>query len=184
MSQADPVDLNMRDLLAQSRASRTSGGEKPIAFNVVPHIDVFLDDGRTKEEWKMEVEARRILDEPDLAVSATCVRVPVFVGHAEAVNVTFHRPLDAADARRLLEQAHGITVVDERRTGGYITPLDAAGQDPVFVSRIRQDQRANGINLWIVADNIRKGAALNAVQIAEALAERGAVSPKHSHVRG
>jgi len=170
MSQADPVELNMRDLHAASRAALETGSEKPIAFNVVPHIDIFLKDGRTKEEWKMEVETRRILESPDLPVSATCVRVPVFVGHAEAVHVEFETPLDVSEARALLQRSAGVNVVDERRTGGYITPMDCAGQDAVFVSRIRRDASVpNGLILWIVADNIRKGAALNAVQIAEAL---------------
>jgi aspartate-semialdehyde dehydrogenase len=149
-----------------------------VAFNVVPHIDVFLEDGRTKEEWKMEAESRRILGLPDLPVAATCVRVPVFVGHAEAVFVELERPLGAQEARRLLADAPGVCVLDEPRAGGYATPLDAAGTAPVWVSRIREDRTVpHGLHLWIVADNVRKGAALNAVQIAEALASRTGLRP-------
>jgi aspartate-semialdehyde dehydrogenase len=143
---------------------------KQIAFNVIPHIDVFMEDGATKEEWKMAVETRKILD-PDIAVSATCVRVPVFIGHAEAVNVEFEQPLDEDEARKLLKAAPGISVVDHRVDEGYVTPQESAGEDPVYVSRIRKDPTvSNGLNLWVVADNLRKGAALNAVQIAEILA--------------
>lgn len=170
MSQADPVDLNMRSLYAEAKHALEHGGEKPIAFNAVPHIDVFLEDGRTKEEWKMEAESRRILGLPELAVAATCVRIPVFVGHSEAVNVELERTLSAAEAREILRSAPGISVFDEHRAGGYITPLDAAGTDPVWISRIREDHSVrHGIAFWVVADNVRKGAALNAVQIAEAL---------------
>ncbi|HEV2548515.1 MAG TPA: aspartate-semialdehyde dehydrogenase [Stellaceae bacterium] len=143
---------------------------KQIAFNVIPHIDVFMEDGATKEEWKMAVETRKILD-PDIAVTATCVRVPVFIGHAEAVNVEFERPLSEDEARKLLKAAPGISVVDHRVDEGYVTPQESAGEDPVYVSRIRKDPTvANGLNLWVVADNLRKGAALNAVQIAEIVA--------------
>ncbi|HEV2566551.1 MAG TPA: aspartate-semialdehyde dehydrogenase [Microvirga sp.] len=181
MSQADPVDLNMRALRAEAQRTLEAGGEKPVAFNVVPHIDVFLEDGRTKEEWKMEAESRRILGLPDLPVAATCVRVPVFVGHAEAVFVELERPLGARDARRLLADAPGVRVLDEHRAGGYATPLDAAGTDPVWVSRIREDRTVpHGLHLWIVADNVRKGAALNAVQIAEVLASRTGLPPRPS----
>ena len=170
MSQADPVDLNIRSLYAEAKRTMQEGGEKPIAFNAVPHIDVFLEDGRTKEEWKMEVESRRILGLPNLTVAATCVRIPVFVSHSEAVNVEFERPLSEAEAREVLGNAPGITVFDERRVGGYATPLDAAGTDPVWISRLREDRSVkNGLAFWVVADNVRKGAALNAVQIAEAL---------------
>jgi aspartate-semialdehyde dehydrogenase len=173
MSRADPVDLNMRSLHAEARHTLEQGGEKPVAFNVVPHIDIFLDDGRTKEEWKMEAESRRILGLADLPVAATCVRVPVFVGHAEAVSVELHRPLDARTARAVLGEAPGIRLLDQRQPGGYATPLDVAGTDPVWVSRVREDRTVpSGLQLWIVADNVRKGAALNAVQIAEALIEQ------------
>jgi len=142
---------------------------KQIAFNVIPHIDVFMEDGMTKEEWKMMVETKKILD-PSIKVTATCVRVPVFIGHAEAVNIEFERPITAAQARVALRKAPGVSVVDHRADEGYVTPAECAGEDSVFVSRIREDQTVeNGLNLWIVADNIRKGAALNAVQIAERL---------------
>ncbi len=143
---------------------------KQIAFNVIPHIDVFMEDGSTKEEWKMAAETRKILD-PDIAVTASCVRVPVFIGHAEAVNVEFERPLSVEDARAALKRAPGVSVVDHRVDEGYVTPQEAAGEDAVYVSRIRRDPTVpHGLNLWVVADNLRKGAALNAVQIAEALA--------------
>jgi aspartate-semialdehyde dehydrogenase len=144
---------------------------KQIAFNVIPHIDVFMDDGATKEEWKMVVETRKILD-PGIAVSATCVRVPTFIGHAEAVNVEFERPVEVEQARAALRRAPGVSVVDHRVDEGYVTPVECAGEDPVYVSRIRKDPTVkNGLNLWVVADNLRKGAALNAVQIAEVLAK-------------
>ena len=143
---------------------------KQIAFNVIPHIDVFMDDGSTKEEWKMAAETRKILD-PDIAVTATCVRVPVFIGHAEAVNVEFERPISAEQARAALKKAPGVSVIDHRVEEGYATPQETAGEDAVFVSRIRRDPTVKyGLNLWVVADNLRKGAALNAVQIAEILA--------------
>ena len=143
---------------------------KRIAFNVIPQIDVFMDDGFTKEEWKMRVETQKILD-PRIEVVATCVRVPVFVGHAEAVSVEFERPLNPDAARRILKNAPGVLVVDTLDPeDGFITPIDCAGEDAVYVSRIRRDPSIpNGLMLWIVADNVRKGAALNSVQIAEAL---------------
>ncbi|MCK5623694.1 MAG: aspartate-semialdehyde dehydrogenase [Alphaproteobacteria bacterium] len=145
---------------------------KQIAFNVIPHIDVFMDDGSTKEEWKMVVETKKILD-PKIKVTATCVRVPVFIGHAEAVNIEFERPVSAEEAREALKKAPGITVIDHRHDEGYVTPEECAGEDPVYVSRIREDPTVeNGLNIWIVADNLRKGAALNTVQIAEVLVER------------
>ena len=148
---------------------------KPIAFNCIPHIDKFMDDGSTKEEGKMAVETKKILD-PAIAVHATCVRVPVFIGHGEAVNVEFEKPVAAGEARALLREAPGIEVVDVREDGGYVTQLECAGEDAVFVSRIRKDPTIeNGLNLWVVADNLRKGAALNAVQIAELLHERGLI---------
>jgi aspartate-semialdehyde dehydrogenase len=143
---------------------------KQIAFNAIPHIDVFMDDGSTKEEWKMAAETRKILG-PDIAVTATCVRIPVFIGHAEAVNVEFESPITEAQARAALKSAPGITVIDHRADEGYVTPQESAGEDAVFVSRIRKDPTVpHGLNLWVVADNLRKGAALNAVQIAEILA--------------
>jgi aspartate-semialdehyde dehydrogenase len=142
---------------------------KQIAFNVIPHIDVFMEDGSTKEEWKMTVETRKILD-PDIAVHATCVRVPVFISHAEAVNVEFSRPVGEDEARRALRAAPGVVVVDHRADEGYVTPVEAAGEDAVYVSRIRRDPTiANGLSFWCVSDNLRKGAALNTVQIAEVL---------------
>ena len=142
---------------------------KPIAFNVIPQIDVFMEDGYTKEEWKMMVETKKILD-PKIKVSATCVRVPVFIGHAEAVNVQFAKPVSADEARAVLRKAPGVTVVDHRVEEGYVTPSEVAGEDPVYVSRIREDSTIeNGLNLWVVADNLRKGAALNAVQISDLL---------------
>ncbi len=145
---------------------------KQIAFNVIPHIDVFLDSGYTKEEWKMMVETQKILD-PDIQVVATCVRVPVFVGHSEAVTVEFETPLSAERARAILRSAPGVLVVDKREDEGYVTPIEAAGEDATYVSRIRRDPTVeNGISMWVVADNLRKGAALNAVQIAEALINR------------
>jgi len=143
---------------------------KQIAFNVIPHIDVFMDDGSTKEEWKMVVETKKILD-PAIKVTATCVRVPVFIGHALACNVEFDGPLSVEEAAEALRNAPGVSLFDQRVDGGYVTPAEAAGEDSVFVSRLRDDQTIeNGLNLWIVADNLRKGAALNAVQIAERLA--------------
>ena len=145
---------------------------KQIAFNVIPHIDVFLDSGFTKEEWKMMVEVQKILD-PDIQVTATCVRVPVFIGHSEAVNIEFERPITAQRARALLREAPGILVVDKQEDGGYVTPVEAAGEDATYVSRIRKDPTVeNGLAMWVVSDNLRKGAALNAVQIAEVLVNR------------
>jgi aspartate-semialdehyde dehydrogenase len=142
---------------------------KQIAFNCIPHIDVFREDGSTKEEWKMAVETRKILD-PDIAVHATCVRVPVFIGHAEAVNIEFENPISVEQARAALKSAPGVSVIDHRVDEGYVTPQESAGEDPVFVSRIRRDPTVkHGLGLWVVADNLRKGAALNAVQIAEIL---------------
>jgi aspartate-semialdehyde dehydrogenase len=145
---------------------------KQIAFNVIPHIDVFLDSGYTKEEWKMMVETQKILD-PDIQVTATCVRVPVFVGHSESVNIEFETPITADRARTILRSAPGVLVVDKREDEGYVTPIEAAGEDATYVSRIRKDPTVEyGLSLWVVADNLRKGAALNAVQIAETLINR------------
>jgi aspartate-semialdehyde dehydrogenase len=142
---------------------------KPIAFNTIPQIDVFMEDGNTKEEWKMMVETKKILD-PKIRLTATCVRVPVFVGHAESVNIEFERSISTEEAREALRAAEGVVVVDHRAEEGYVTQSECAGEDPVYVSRIRDDMTVeNGLNLWIVADNLRKGAALNTVQIAETL---------------
>ncbi len=143
---------------------------KQIAFNVIPQIDVFQDNGNTKEEWKMIAETKKIFDQ-DIAVSATCVRVPVFLSHAEAVNIEFDRPVTANEARTALRDAEGVLVIDRQdEEEGFVTPQEIAGEDAVFVSRIRKDESLeNGLNMWVVADNLRKGAALNAVQIAEAL---------------
>jgi aspartate-semialdehyde dehydrogenase len=146
---------------------------KQIAFNVIPHIDPFLDDGTTKEEWKMMVETQKILD-PMIKLTATCVRVPVFVGHSEAVNIEFESPMDEDEAREILREAPGVVVLDRREAGGYITPVESVGEHAVYVSRIRKDPTVkNGLNLWCVSDNLRKGAALNAVQIAQLLDRRG-----------
>ncbi len=145
---------------------------KQIAFNVIPHIDVFLDDGSTKEEWKMVAETKKIVDTA-IKLTATCVRVPVFVGHAEAINIEFEDFLDEDEAREILRQAPGLLVVDKREDGGYITPVESVGEFATYISRIRQDGTVeNGLNLWCVSDNLRKGAALNAVQIAEVLGAR------------
>ncbi|HEX9769763.1 MAG TPA: aspartate-semialdehyde dehydrogenase [Kiloniellales bacterium] len=144
---------------------------KQIAFNVIPHIDVFMEDGATKEEWKMVVETKKILD-PTIKVQATCVRVPVFIGHCEAINVEFEDPIDEEDARDALRGQPGVTVIDHRLDEGYVTPAEAAGEDAVFVSRLRTDPTVEyGLSMWVVSDNLRKGAALNAVQIAERLVE-------------
>jgi aspartate-semialdehyde dehydrogenase len=145
---------------------------KQIAFNVIPHIDSFLDDGSTKEEWKMVVETKKILD-PKIKVTATCVRVPVFVGHSEAINIEFEHELSAEDAQAILREAPGVMLVDKREDGGYVTPVEAVGEYATYVSRVREDPTVeNGLNLWCVSDNLRKGAALNAVQIAELLGRR------------
>jgi aspartate-semialdehyde dehydrogenase len=145
---------------------------KQIAFNVIPHIDAFLDDGSTKEEWKMVVETKKILD-PRIKVTATCVRVPVFVGHSESINIEFEREISADQARSILREAPGVMLVDKREDGGYVTPVECVGDYATFVSRVREDPTVeNGLNLWCVSDNLRKGAALNAVQIAELLGRR------------
>lgn len=145
---------------------------KQIAFNVIPHIDVFLDSGETKEEWKMVAETKKILD-PKIKVTATCVRVPVFVGHSEAINIEFENELSAEEAQNILREAPGVMLVDKREDGGYVTPVECVGDYATFVSRVRDDSTVdNGLNLWCVSDNLRKGAALNAVQIAELLGRR------------
>ena len=151
---------------------------KRIAFNVIPQIDVFLDDGFTREEWKMVAETKKILD-PKIKLVATCVRVPVFVSHSEAVAVEFENPITADEARDILREAPGCLVIDKREDGGYITPYEAAGEDATYISRIREDPTVdNGLMLWVVSDNLRKGAALNAVQIAEVLVNRKLIQPK------
>ncbi|MEM9855466.1 MAG: aspartate-semialdehyde dehydrogenase [Pseudomonadota bacterium] len=145
---------------------------KQIAFNVIPHIDKFMEDGSTKEEWKMVAETKKIVD-PKIRVTATCVRVPVFVGHSEAINIEFEEFLDEDEARDILREAPGIMVIDKREDGGYVSPIECVGDYATFISRIRQDSTVeNGLNLWCVSDNLRKGAALNAVQIAETLGNR------------
>jgi aspartate-semialdehyde dehydrogenase len=145
---------------------------KQIAFNVIPHIDVFMEDGYTKEEWKMVVETKKILD-PKIKVTATCVRVPVFVGHSESINLEFENPISDEEAREILREAPGCLVVDKREDGGYVTPLECVGDFATYISRIRTDPTVdNGLAIWVVSDNLRKGAALNAVQIAEILGSR------------
>lgn len=148
---------------------------KQIAFNVIPHIDVFMEDGATKEEWKMAAETKKILD-PEIKLTATCVRVPVFVGHSEAVNIEFEEPISAREARAILREAPGVLVIDKREDGGYITPVECVGDFATYVSRIREDSTIdNGLSMWVVSDNLRKGAALNAVQILELLLNRGLI---------
>jgi len=151
---------------------------KRIAFNVIPHIDVFMEDGYTKEEWKMVAETKKMLD-PAIKLTATAVRVPVFIGHAEAVNIEFEKPITPEEAREILREAPGCLVIDKRENGGYVTPLESAGEDATYISRIREDATVeNGLAMWVVSDNLRKGAALNAVQIAELLVSRGLLQPR------
>src|SRR3954471_1126748 len=168
----------MDELWEQSKAVFVLGPTEPkkfpkqIAFNVIPYIGTFRDDGSTKEEWKLVVETKKILD-PKIKVSATCVRVPVFVGHSEAVNIEFEKEISAAEAQAILREAPGIMLVDKREDGGYVTPIECVGEYATYVSRVREDPTVdNGLSLWIVSDNLRKGAALNAVQIAELLGRR------------
>ena len=169
----------MDELWNQTKGKYVPGQEvdakkfaKQIAFNVIPQIDVFMEDGYTKEEWKMLAETKKIMD-PRIKVSATCVRVPVFVGHSESLNIEFERPISPEEARDILRNAPGVAVFDKREQGGYITPIEAAGEYDTYVSRIREDATVeNGLALWIVSDNLLKGAALNTVQIAEAMIER------------
>jgi aspartate-semialdehyde dehydrogenase len=169
----------MDELWSRTKAKYVPGTEsdpkkfpKEIAFNCIPHIDVFMEDGYTKEEWKMVAETKKILD-PKIKVTATCVRVPVFVGHSEAVNIEFEKPITADEAREILREAPGCLVIDKREPGGYITPMEAAGEDATYISRIREDGTVeNGLSMWVVSDNLRKGAALNTVQIAELLVNR------------
>jgi aspartate-semialdehyde dehydrogenase len=174
----------MDELFAQTRAVFVSDPveskkfPKRIAFNVIPEIDVFMEDGFTKEEWKMVAETKKILD-PKIKLVATCVRVPVFIGHSEAVNIEFENPISADEARDILREAPGCLVIDRREPGGYITPHEAAGEDATYISRIREDPTVdNGLVLWCVSDNLRKGAALNAIQIAEVIVNRGWLKAK------
>ena len=161
--------FNQTKQIYMNELAKSENFTKQIAFNVIPHIDDFMEDGSTKEEWKMMVETKKILD-PKIRVSATCVRVPVFVGHGEAVNVEFESPISEDEARDALRNALGVVLVDKRDDGGYVTPKESTGEDAVFVSRLREDPSVeNGLSMWVVSDNLRKGAALNTVQIAEAL---------------
>ena len=170
----------MDELWHQTKGKYVPGQEveaskftKEIAFNVIPHIDVFMEDGYTKEEWKMMAETKKILD-PKIKLTATCVRVPVFVGHSEAVNIEFERPMTVAECRSILREAPGILVVDKHEDGGYVTPAESAGEYATYISRVREDSTIeNGLNMWVVSDNLLKGAALNAVQIAEVLVNDG-----------
>jgi aspartate-semialdehyde dehydrogenase len=174
----------MDELFAQTKAVFTVDEiankkfPKRIAFNVIPQIDTFMEDGTTREEWKMLVETKKILD-PKIRLSATCVRVPVFIGHSEAVNVEFERPITADEARDILRNAPGCLVIDKHEPGGYVTPYECAGEDATYISRIREDGTVeNGLSMWVVSDNLRKGAALNAIQIAEVLINRKLIQAK------
>ncbi|GAA5542821.1 MULTISPECIES: aspartate-semialdehyde dehydrogenase [Brucella/Ochrobactrum group] len=174
----------MDELFEQSRAVFVADPvtakkfTKRIAFNVIPHIDVFMEDGYTKEEWKMVAETKKMLD-PKIKLTATAVRVPVFIGHSEAVNIEFENPLSPEEAREILREAPGCQVIDKREDGGYITPYESAGEDATYISRIREDITVeNGLAMWVVSDNLRKGAALNTIQIAELLVARGLIKPK------
>src|SRR5690242_14437801 len=174
----------MDELFEQTKAVYTLGEIEPkkfakrIAFNLIPHIDAFMEDGYTKEEWKMVAETKKILD-PKIKLTATCVRVPVFVGHSEAVNIEFEQPITADEAREVLRAAPGVLVIDKREAGGYVTPYECAGEDATYVSRIREDATVeNGLAMWVVSDNLRKGAALNAIQIAECLISRKLIQAK------
>lgn len=174
----------MDELFSQTRAIYVNDPvesecfPKRIAFNVIPHIDKFMDDGSTKEEWKVVAETKKMLDKK-IKVSCTAVRVPVFIGHSEAVNIEFENEISADEARAILREAPGCLVIDKREDGGYITPHDCAGEDATYISRIREDSTVdNGLNIWVVSDNLRKGAALNTVQIAELLVNRGLITAK------
>jgi aspartate-semialdehyde dehydrogenase len=174
----------MDELFSQTKAVFTLGDMEAkkfstrIAFNLIPQIDVFMEDGFTREEWKMMAETKKILD-PKIKLVATCVRVPVFIGHSEAVNIELEEPLSADEARDILRAAPGVLVIDKHEPGGYITPYECAGEDATYVSRIREDATVeNGLVLWVVSDNLRKGAALNAVQIAECLINRKLIQAK------
>jgi aspartate-semialdehyde dehydrogenase len=174
----------MDELFSQTRAVYVTDPIEPkkfpkrIAFNLIPHIDVFMEDGFTKEEWKMAVETKKILD-PKIKVVATCVRVPVFVGHSEVVNLEFAEPITVDEAWALLRNAPGCLVIDKREAGGYVTPYESVGEDATYISRVREDPTVeNGLVMWVVSDNLRKGAALNAVQIAECLINRKLIEAK------
>jgi aspartate-semialdehyde dehydrogenase len=174
----------MDELFEQTKAVYTLGEietktfPKRIAFNLIPHIDVFMEDGYTKEEWKMVAETKKILD-PKIKLTATCVRVPVFIGHSEAVNVEFEEPITVDEAHEILRTAPGCLVVDKHEPGGYVTPYECVGEDATYISRVREDTTVeNGLTFWCVSDNLRKGAALNAVQIAECLVNRGLIQAK------
>jgi aspartate-semialdehyde dehydrogenase len=174
----------MDELFSQTRAIYVTDPIEPkkfpkrIAFNLIPHIDVFMEDGFTKEEWKMAVETKKILD-PKIRVVATCVRVPVFVGHSEVVNLEFEEPISVDEAWALLRSAPGCLVIDKREAGGYVTPYESVGEDATYISRVREDATVeNGLVMWVVSDNLRKGAALNAVQIAECLINRKLIEAK------
>jgi aspartate-semialdehyde dehydrogenase len=174
----------MDELFSQSKAVFTLDEVAPkkfakrIAFNVIPQIDAWMEDGSTKEEWKMVVETKKILD-PKIKLTATCVRVPVFISHCEAVNVEFENPITADEARNMLRSAPGCLVIDSQEPGGYVTPYEAAGEDATYISRIREDATVeNGLSMWVVSDNLRKGAALNAIQIAECLVNRKLITAK------
>ncbi|CEG10215.1 Aspartate-semialdehyde dehydrogenase 2 [Afipia felis] len=174
----------MDELFSQTKSVYTNDDlvtkkfPKRIAFNVIPQIDVFMEDGYTKEEWKMVAETKKILD-PKIKLTATCVRVPVFISHSEAVNVEFEKPITPDEAREILRKAPGCLVIDKREPGGYVTPYEAAGEDATYISRIREDATVeNGLAFWCVSDNLRKGAALNAIQIAEVLVNRKLLQPK------
>ncbi|UIY31043.1 aspartate-semialdehyde dehydrogenase [Neorhizobium galegae] len=158
--------------------SRSKKFTKRIAFNVIPHIDSFMEDGYTKEEWKVLAETKKMLD-PKIKVTCTAVRVPVFIGHSESVNIEFENEISADQARDILREAPGCLVIDKHENGGYITPYECAGEDATYISRIREDATVeNGLNIWVVSDNLRKGAALNAIQIAELLVNRGLIKPR------
>ncbi|KQW19693.1 aspartate-semialdehyde dehydrogenase [Afipia sp. Root123D2] len=174
----------MDELFSQTKAVYTNSEivnkkfPKRIAFNVIPQIDVFMEDGYTKEEWKMMAETKKILD-PKIKLAATCVRVPVFIGHSESVNIEFEKPISVDEVRSILRNAPGCLVIDKHEPGGYVTPYECAGEDATYISRIREDATVeNGIALWCVSDNLRKGAALNAIQIAECLINRKLISAK------
>jgi aspartate-semialdehyde dehydrogenase len=174
----------MDELFSQTKAVYTAGEiaskkfPKRIAFNLIPQIDSFMEDGFTREEWKMVVETKKIVD-PKIKLVATCVRVPVFIGHSEAVNIEFEEPITADEARDILRRAPGVLVIDKHEAGGYVTPYECAGEDATYVSRVREDATVeNGLALWCVSDNLRKGAALNAIQIAECLIARKLISAK------
>ena len=176
------------ELFDQTKALLTNGTAEPIqftkriAFNVIPHIDEFMEDGYTKEEWKVVAETKKILDKK-IKVTCTAVRVPVFIGHSESVNIEFEKPISATEAQEILREAPGCLVVDKREDGGYITPYECTGEDATYISRIREDITVeNGLNIWVVSDNLRKGAALNSVQIAEVLINRGLIKPKSSRL--